>query len=323
MQKKQHFITGMLFLSFITLLQGCASHEDIKTPDKPEITGIAIPVVMQPDSTTLILGDYFLHPKLIDSIITEKSLSWRISPDSTELTLTPQGKSIPRLSIMKVWIDGYCYSLLLEKSRKIWQHITFDPKDKKYKNVEIAGDMNEWTPGRTPMHLKDGAWQTDILLFPGKYQYKLVLDKKWVLDPGNPENVDNNIGGTNSLLRAGAVNPFGAPYLFTKKAEKDKITLGIKNKTKEIFVFWQNYQLDEKFWKVDSTGLKITIPGSARSMERSFIRVWAFNSAGSSNEILIPLEEGRVITDPAKLTREDKQAMIMYFLMVDRFEFYL
>jgi glycosidase len=169
------------------------------------------------------------------------------------------------------------------------------------------------------MHLKDGAWQTDILLFPGKYQYKLVLDKKWVLDPGNPESVDNNIGGTNSLLRAGTVNPFGAPYLFTKKAEKDKITLGIKNKTKEIFVLWQNYQLDEKFRKVDSTGLKITIPGSARSMERSFIRVWAFNSAGSSNEILIPLEEGRVITDPAKLTREDKQAMIMYFLMVDRF----
>jgi glycosidase len=319
MQKKLHFITGILFLTCIALLQGCAGREDIKTPDNPEITGIAIPVVMQPDSTTLILRDYFLHPKFIDSIITVKSLSWRISPDSTELTLTPQGKSIPRLSIMKVWIDGYCYSLLLEKSRKIWQHITFDPKEKKYKNVEIAGDMNEWTPGRTPMHLKDGVWQADLQLFPGKYQYKLVLDKKWVLDPGNPDSVDNNIGGTNSLLRARAVNPSGVPYLFTKKAEKDKITLGIKNKTKEIFVFWQNYQLDEKFWKVDSIGLKITIPKKARSMERSFLRVWAFNSAGTSNEILIPLEEGRVITDPAKLTREDKQEMIIYFLLVDRF----
>ena len=107
--------------------------------------------------------------------------------------------------------------------------------------------MNEWTPGRTPMHLKDGSWQTDLRLFPGKYQYKLVLDKKWVLDPGNPESVDNNIGGTNSLLRAGAVNPSGAPYLFTINAEKDKITLGIKNKTRKIFVFWQNYQLDEQF----------------------------------------------------------------------------
>jgi len=74
MQKTQKFITGILFLSCIALMQGCASHEDIKTPDKPEITGIAIPVVMQPDSTTLILGDYFLHPKLIDSIITDKAL---------------------------------------------------------------------------------------------------------------------------------------------------------------------------------------------------------------------------------------------------------
>ncbi|TRZ75893.1 MAG: alpha-amlyase [Bacteroidetes bacterium] len=313
------FITGILFLSCFALIQGCTSHEDIALPDKPEITGVAIPVVMQPDSTTLILGDYFLHPKLIDSIITDKSLSWRISADSTELTLTPQGKSVPRLSVMKVWINGYCYSLLLEKSRKIWQHISFDPKDKKYKNVEIAGEMNEWTTGRTPMHLKNGTWQTDLLLFPGKYQYKLVLDKKWELDPGNSESVDNNIGGMNSVLRVGAVNPSGTPYLFTAKAEKDKITIGIKNKIKAILVFWQNYQLDEKFWKVDSTGLKITIPWKVRNMDRSFLRVWAFNAAGSSNEILVPLDEGRVITDAAKLIREDKQAMIMYFLMVDRF----
>ena len=83
MQNRLNFIIGILFLSCIALLQGCTSHEDIALPDKPEITGVAIPVVMQPDSTTLILGDYFLHPKSIDSIITDKSLAWRISPDST------------------------------------------------------------------------------------------------------------------------------------------------------------------------------------------------------------------------------------------------
>jgi glycosidase len=54
-------------------------------------------------------------------------------------------------------------------------------------------------------------------------------------------------------------------------------------------------------------------------MDRSFIRVWAFNANGTSNEILVPLEDGRVITNPSKLTRQDKQTMIMYFLMVDRF----
>jgi glycosidase len=319
MQKKLNFFKGILFLSCIALLPGCANREDIKVPDKPEITGVANPVVMQPDSTTIILGDYFLHPKLIDSIIADKSITWRISHDSTELTLTQKEKSVPRLSVMKVWIGGYCYSLILEKSRKIWQHITFDPKDKKYKKVEIAGDMNEWTSGRSPMHLKDGIWQTDFLLFPGKYQYKLVLDKKWVLDPGNNESVDNNIGGTNSLLRVGTINPSGAPNLYTAKAEKDKITIGIRNKTKEIFVFWQNYLLNEKFWKLDSSGINIKIPLKARNMERSFIRVWASNAAGTSNEILVPLEDGRVITNPAKLTSQDKQTMIMYFLMVDRF----
>lgn len=319
MRKKLNFITVIIFLFCIALLQGCVHVEDIKIPDKPEITGVAIPVVMQPDSTTIILGDYFLHPKLIDSIFLDKSISWRISSDSTELTLIQREKAVPRLSVMKVWIGGYCYSLLLEKSRKLWQHFTFDPKDKKYKNVEIAGDMNGWTPGRSPLHPKEGIWQTDFLLFPGKYQYKLVLDKKWVLDPANPDSVDNNIGGINSLLRVGMINPAGTPNLFTKKTEKDKITIGINNKTKDIFVFWQNYELDKKFWTLDSNGINIKIPHKARSMDRSFLRVWACNAAGTSNEILVPLDEGLVITDPAKLTRQDMETMIMYFLLVDRF----
>jgi cyclomaltodextrinase len=319
MKTRLSFLLGILVLAGCALLQGCASHQDVKVPDKPEITGVAIPVVMQPDSTTLVLGDYFLHPKSIDSIITDKSITWKISADSADLTLTHPGKPVPRLSVMKVWIDGYCYSLLLERSRKIWQHISFDPKEKKYSKVEIAGEMNEWTPGRTPLHLKNGMWQTDLLLFPGKYQYKLVLDKKWVLDPANSESADNNIGGMNSVLRVGAVNPPGAPYLSTLKAEKDRITIGIKNKTKDIFIFWQNFLLDQKFWKVDTSGLTITIPGNADKLDRSFLRVWAYNNAGTSNEVLIPLQDGKVIADPAKLSREDKQAMIIYFLMVDRF----
>jgi glycosidase len=320
MRKKLNFITGFLTLLSIAFLQGCSNRIDIKVPDKPEITGIAIPVIMQPDSTTIILNDYFLHPRLIDSIFTDKSLSWKINHDSTELTLIPQGKSVPKLSVMKVWMGGYCYSLLLEKSRKIWQHFTFDPKDKKYTHVEIAGDMNSWTPGKSPLHLKDGKWQTDFLLFPGKYQYQLVLDKKWVLDPNNPEVVDNNIGGFNTLLRVGSVNPPGAPNLYTRKADKDKISIGIKNKTTDIFVFWQNYQLDNKFWKIDSNGISIKIPLKARTIDRSFLRVWASNASGTSNEILVPLSDGRVITDPVKLTRQDKETMIMYFLMVDRFK---
>ncbi len=319
MVKKIRLIEGIIFIAFLLIFTGCGNNEDIPLAKQPEIIGLATPVFLQTDSTVITLGDYFRHPKNIDSVFTGNLFSTRISPDSTQMTLIPKEKNFPRLSVLKVWIDGFSYSLLLEKSRKIWQHFAFDPKEKKYKNVAIAGDMNDWMPGKSPLRLKDGKWQTELLIFPGKYQYKLVTDGKWILDPGNQESVDNNIGGYNSVMKAGSVNPQGAPYLYTSKADGNKITIGIKNKIKDVFVFWQNVLLDEKFFKEDSNGLNIQVPKKAKQFDRSFIRVWASNSNGTSNEVLIPLCDGKVITDAKKLTRQDKEAMIIYFLMVDRF----
>lgn len=310
---------GIPLMAGLALLNGCGNNDDIPLAKDPEITGIATPVILQTDSTVIELGDYFRHPKAIDSVSTNHLFVCKWSADSLRMTLIPQEKNFPRLSEMKVWINGFSYSLLLEKSRKIWQRIAFDPKEKKYRSVAVAGEMNDWVPGKTPLRLKDGIWQTDLLLFPGRYQYKLVVDGKWILDPGNPESVDNNVGGFNSVLRVGSVNPPGAPILYTNKTDGKTVSIGVRNKTKEVFAYWQNYRLDESFIKSDSVGLTITLPRKARDFERSYIRVWAYNAAGSSNEILIPLEEGKVLTDPAKLTRKDKEAMIIYFMMVDRF----
>ena len=39
-----------------------------------------------------------------------------------------------------------------------------------------------------------------ITLNPGRYSYQIVADKKWMLDPANPEKADNNIGGVNSVM---------------------------------------------------------------------------------------------------------------------------
>jgi glycosidase len=77
--------------------------------------------------------------------------------------------------------------------------------------------------------------------------------------------------------------------------------------------------LDQKFWNADSSGLTITIPRKARQYGRSFIRVWAYNPVGSSNQLLIPLDKGKVLRKPSDIKRSDKEAMIIYFLMVDRF----
>lgn len=301
-------------VSVLLFFAACTDRNDVPMAGEPEILAVASPITLQPDSTFIVLNDYFRHPNSIDSVRTDASLGVLISADSTMLTIYAVSKSIPKLSVMEVWAGGYKYSLLIRKSPKLWYRFVFDPKEKKYDKVFLAGDMNDWNPGRNLMKLKDGKWEENVLVNPGKYQYKFIVDGKWIRDPENMETL-----GGNSVVRIGSVNPPAAPILYTMKSEKEKVTVGIRNKIEAVFVLWQNYLLEEKFFRIDSNLLTITIPGAAARFDRSAIRVYAVNGSGISNEILIPLAGREVILSTAGLERTDQHAMIMYFLMIDRF----
>ncbi len=95
--------------------------------------------------------------------------------------------------------------------------------------------------------------------------------------------------------------------------------IGVRNKIDSVFIYWENHLLGKDFWSLDSAGITVNIPRKAREFDRSYIRAWAYNKAGISNEILVPLQNGKVLSDPVKLSRTDRESMIMYFLMVDRF----
>jgi cyclomaltodextrinase / maltogenic alpha-amylase / neopullulanase len=312
-------IAGLALFLTMMMISSCKNNEDFPVAKERQMVGMAAPIRLQTDSTVIELKDYFLDPRKIDSVQIVGSLKSSISGDSSKLIIVTGTKTIPFLSLMTVWVKGYSYSFLLERSPRMWKRITFNPKKKIFKKVQIAGEMNNWNPSHTFLTFKDSAWTTDLFLNPGKYQYQLVLDGKWTLDPGNPEKVDNNIGGYNSLLHVGNISPSGLPFLFTNKTEKNKITIGVKNKMTRYFVFWQNGLLGEQFQKADSSGITIVIPRKARQFERSYIRVWAYNQSGSSNQLLIPLVNGEVLLKPSEIKRSDKEAMILYFLMVDRF----
>jgi alpha-amylase/alpha-mannosidase (GH57 family) len=73
------------------------------------------------------------------------------------------------------------------------------------KSVHLAGEFNGWDPAALPMDDADGdgVWETVIELGAGRtYQYKYVLNggERWEPDPLNPERVDDNNGGYNSVL---------------------------------------------------------------------------------------------------------------------------
>ena len=66
--------------------------------------------------------------------------------------------------------------------------------------VAVAGSFNDWDPRRTPMRkTPSGAWKTAVALAPGHYEYRFVVDGKWISDPKAP-SVTNAFGGTNSVL---------------------------------------------------------------------------------------------------------------------------
>ncbi|MBD3368611.1 MAG: hypothetical protein GF405_10655, partial [Candidatus Eisenbacteria bacterium] len=72
-------------------------------------------------------------------------------------------------------------------------------------SVHLAGEFNAWDPEATPMSDEDGdgVWEVVVDLQTGRsYQYKFVIDggAEWRPDPDNPERVDDNYGGYNTVM---------------------------------------------------------------------------------------------------------------------------
>jgi hypothetical protein len=69
------------------------------------------------------------------------------------------------------------------------------------RDVQIAGDFNDWTPDRGVITRTTGNDVEKILmLVPGAYQYRYIVDGVWQEDPSNPEQAPNFSGGFNSIL---------------------------------------------------------------------------------------------------------------------------
>ncbi len=81
------------------------------------------------------------------------------------------------------------------------QTVHFEFMDGQARRVCIAGTFNDWHPGATEMiSLGDGKWRKDLLLTPGEYEYRLVVDGKWITDPTCLEHKPNGLGENNSVL---------------------------------------------------------------------------------------------------------------------------
>ncbi|MDH3311208.1 MAG: AAA family ATPase [Gammaproteobacteria bacterium] len=83
------------------------------------------------------------------------------------------------------------------KQRVILRFFDFAGRD-----VKIAGSFNDWRPDQGVVtRTSEGIVEKIVMLMPGTYQYRLIVDGIWQEDPSNPEQVPNYSGSFNSLLQ--------------------------------------------------------------------------------------------------------------------------
>jgi len=80
--------------------------------------------------------------------------------------------------------------------------VTFKIAAPLHAKVQIAGDFNGWKPEGLDF---DGspdqpAWWKQFTLKPGSYQYKFLVDGRWISDPKNEQRADDSLGGLNSVV---------------------------------------------------------------------------------------------------------------------------
>jgi hypothetical protein len=67
--------------------------------------------------------------------------------------------------------------------------------------VHVAGEFNNWSSDATPLeNTESGEWVTHQLLRSGQYEYRFVVDGRWLEDPESAQRVANPHGGFNSVL---------------------------------------------------------------------------------------------------------------------------
>jgi len=52
--------------------------------------------------------------------------------------------------------------------------------------VILTGDFNGWNEGELVMDKTPSGWELPYALGAGNYQYKFIVDSKWIFDPSNP-----------------------------------------------------------------------------------------------------------------------------------------
>jgi 1,4-alpha-glucan branching enzyme len=94
----------------------------------------------------------------------------------------------------------YSMSTMTKKLGKNRQ-IHFKYNNGKASSALIAGDFNSWGQKKLEMKkIHEGTYRKSLLLPPGTYEYKFLVDGRWENDPLNELTAVNCFGTLNNVI---------------------------------------------------------------------------------------------------------------------------
>lgn len=276
---------------------------------------LASPYKIQLDTNKIILSDYFPYETKIDSVKLPKGFKI-INRNKDELSFI--GKSIELVSFIRFYADEDYYDIpcFAPDKQDVVLNLTLD---KAVSELAIKGTFSSWASTTKNIEavgtLPSKIWLVELKgVNVGKHQYKLIGDGV-EMNPLNSKIVSNGLGGTNVELVVGEETSL-VPELFTQQFQGANISISAQN-IEGYLAFWNHHLISSSNKK--TTKFSFAIPNEASSVKRSYVRVYAYGAGKISKDILIPLENGRVVSSIGMLDRSDLHNQIMYFMMVDRF----
>lgn len=88
-----------------------------------------------------------------------------------------------------------------QKSPSKRRRVTLSYEAPQAETVLLMGDFNKWNEKKHPMiKRKSGLWEKIIVVQPGRYEYRFLVDGHWQNDPGNTRLCPNCFGSSNNIL---------------------------------------------------------------------------------------------------------------------------
>ena len=81
------------------------------------------------------------------------------------------------------------------------RRVTFLFESSDAKEVILVGNFNNWNAKKHPMKSNEnGMWNKSVVIPPGRYEYKFLVDRQWEENPQNDQTCLNCFGTYNNVF---------------------------------------------------------------------------------------------------------------------------